>query len=76
MVYEFKRVRQGAKQRRVLVLGAGEAAQLLIAQMLRSGAGYLPVGILDDDETKDGTRIHGVKVLGPTRNLEDVCEKL
>ena len=76
VVYEFTRVRQGAKQRRVLVVGAGEAAQLLIAQMLRSSAGYLPVGILDDDETKDGTRIHGVKVFGPTRNLEDVCEKL
>jgi len=76
VVYELTRVRQGAKQRRVLVLGAGEAAQLLIAQMLRSSAGYLPVGILDDDEAKKGTRIHGVKVIGPTRDLDKVCSKL
>jgi len=76
VAYEFTRVRQGAKQRRVLVLGAGEAAQLLIAQMLRSGAGYLPVGILDDDEAKKGTRIHGIKVLGPTKDLDGACEKL
>jgi len=76
VVYEFTRVRQGAKQRRVLVVGAGEAAQLLIAQMLRSGAGYLPVGILDDDKTKKGTRIHGVKVLGSISDLDEVCSKL
>ena len=76
VLYEITRVRQGAKQRRVLVLGAGEAAQMLIAQMLRSSAGYLPVGILDDDPAKNRTRIHGVKVFGPTRDLDEVCSKL
>ena len=76
VLFEFTRVRQGAEQRRVLVLGAGEAAQLLVAQMLRSSAGYLPVGILDDDGAKKGTRIHGVKVFGPTRNLAEVSSKL
>jgi len=76
VLYEVTRVRQGAKQRRVLVLGAGEAAQMLIAQMLRSSAGYLPVGILDDDPAKKGARIHGVKVFGPTRDLDEACEKL
>ena len=76
VLYEVTRVRQGAKQRRVLVLGAGEAAQMLIAQMLRSSAGYLPIGILDDDPAKNGTRIHGVKVFGPTRDLDEACLKL
>ena len=76
VLYELTRVRQGAKRRRVLVIGAGEAAQILVAQMLRSSAGYLPVGILDDDETKQGTRIHGVKVFGPARDLYEVCSKL
>ena len=76
VLYEVIRVRQGAKQRRVLVLGAGEAAQMLIAQMLRSSAGYLPIGILDDDPAKNGTRIHGVKVFGPTRDLDEACLKL
>jgi FlaA1/EpsC-like NDP-sugar epimerase len=76
VLYEITRVRQGAEQRRVLVLGAGEAAQMLIAQMLRSSAGYLPVGILDDDPAKNGARIHGVKVFGPTRDLDKICSKL
>jgi len=76
LLYEFTRVRQGAEQRRVLVIGAGETAQLLVAQMLRSGAGYLPVGILDDDEVKKGTRIHGVQVLGPTKDVQRVSSEL
>ena len=76
VLYEVTRVRQGAKQRRVLVLGAGEAAQMLIAQMLRSSAGYLPVGILDDDPAKNGARIHGVKVFGPIRYLDKISPKL
>lgn len=76
VLYEFTRVRRGAEQRRVLVVGAGEAAQLLIAQMLRSSAGYLPVGILDDDETKKGTLIHGVRVFGPTRDVQEISSAL
>ena len=76
LLYEFTRVRRGARQRRVLVVGAGEAAQLLIAQMLRSGAGYLPVGILDDDEAKKGTRIHGVQVFGSTRQVANISSAL
>jgi FlaA1/EpsC-like NDP-sugar epimerase len=76
LLFEFSRVRQGAKQRRVLVLGAGEAGQLLVAQMLRSSAGYLPVGILDDDITKKGTRIHGVEVLGKTDDVEALASNL
>ena len=76
VLYEVTRVRKGAKRRRVLVLGAGEAGQILIALMLRSGAGYLPVGILDDDPAKKGTRIHGVRVFGSTSDLDEVCSKL
>ena len=76
LLFEFSRVRQGAKQRRVLVLGAGEAAQLLVAQMFRSSAGYLPVGILDDDITKKGTRIHGVEILGKTDDVEALASNL
>ena len=76
VLYEFTRVRGGAEQRRVLVVGAGEAAQLLIAQMLRSSAGYLPVGILDDDKAKKGTLIHGVQVLGQTQDVQEISSAL
>lgn len=75
LAYEFSRVRQAVDRRRVLVVGAGEAAQLLVAQMLRS-AGFLPVGIVDDDTFKWGARIHGVEVVGGTIDVGAIAREL
>lgn len=51
----------GAK--RVLVLGAGRAAEALLRDLRSSGA-WEPVGILDDAERLHGTKLRGVPVLG------------
>ena len=48
----------------VLVLGAGEAAEKLIAELARSQEWRI-VGLLDDDPVKQGRDIHGIRVLGP-----------
>ena len=72
LTFEFYRVRQGGERVRVLVVGAGDAAQTLVAQMLRSGAGYLPVALVDDDAFKWGTRVHGVEVIGSTSDLAPI----
>jgi len=76
LLYEFSRVRKGLQRRKVLVVGAGEAAQLLISQMLRSGAGYTPVGIVDDDRFKRETRIHGVEVYGAIKDAGTIASQL
>ncbi|HXM22094.1 MAG TPA: nucleoside-diphosphate sugar epimerase/dehydratase [Terriglobales bacterium] len=49
------------KKRRVIVAGAGEAASLLIREMLRTE--FVPVACLDDDVFKHGAKIHGVPVV-------------
>src|SRR5699024_7808324 len=50
---------------RVLVVGAGDAAESLIRQMLSNPDGeYLPVGLIDDDPSKRHLSIHGVRVRG------------
>ncbi|HDQ72083.1 MAG TPA: polysaccharide biosynthesis protein [Chloroflexi bacterium] len=50
---------------RVLVMGAGEAGAMIVREMQENpGVGLLPVGLLDDDPSKQGLRIHGVPVLG------------
>jgi FlaA1/EpsC-like NDP-sugar epimerase len=50
------------QKRRVIVAGAGEAASLLIREML--GTEFVPVACLDDDVFKRGAKLHGVPVVG------------
>ena len=53
--------------RRVLIVGAGEGGRLVLREVLRNPElGLRPVGFLDDDPTKLGSRVDGVKVLGTT----------
>jgi len=59
-----------ARGKEVLIVGAGDAGQLLIREMQRNRQlHYTPIGLIDDDPRKRGTRIHGVRVLGTTDDL-------
>ncbi len=59
-----------ARGREVLVVGAGDAGQLLAREMRRNRQlAYTPVGFVDDDVRKKNLRIHGVRVLGTTDEL-------
>ena len=57
----------------VIVVGAGDAGQLVVKEMQRNPAlGYTPIGLLDDDPRKRNLRLHGVRVLGTVAELEHV----
>jgi FlaA1/EpsC-like NDP-sugar epimerase len=59
-----------ARGKEALVVGAGDAAQLVIKEMLRNpGLGYTPIGIVDDDSRKKNMRLHGIRVLGTIDEL-------
>jgi FlaA1/EpsC-like NDP-sugar epimerase len=59
-----------ARGKEVLVVGAGDAGQLVIREMQRNRQlGYTPIGLIDDDPRKKNLRIHGVRVLGTTEEL-------
>jgi len=59
--------------RAVIVVGAGDAGQLVIKEMQRNPAlGYTPIGLLDDDPRKRNLRLHGVRVLGTISELEHI----
>lgn len=54
----------------VLLIGAGDAAELFIRDLKRSReSAYAPVGILDDKGTRVGRQIHGVPVMGDLSRL-------
>jgi FlaA1/EpsC-like NDP-sugar epimerase len=62
-----------ARGKEVLIVGAGDAAQLIVREMLRSPAlGYTPIGLVDDDPRKKNLRLHGVRVLGTTADLPEL----
>jgi FlaA1/EpsC-like NDP-sugar epimerase len=72
MLYEHARAQitgSDAEIRRAIVLGAGEAARLLVAGIHQQG--WIVLGCLDDDSAKQGARIAGVPVLGPIDALRD-----
>jgi FlaA1/EpsC-like NDP-sugar epimerase len=59
-----------ARGKEALIVGAGDAGQLIIKEMLKNRAlGYTPIGLVDDDARKSNLRLHGVRVLGTTADL-------
>jgi FlaA1/EpsC-like NDP-sugar epimerase len=59
-----------ARGKEVIIVGAGDAAQLVIREMQRApGLGYTPIGLIDDDPRKKNLRLHGVRVLGTSAQL-------
>ncbi len=59
-----------ARGKEVIIVGAGDAAQLILREMLKNPAiGYTPIGLVDDDPRKKNLRLHGVRVLGTTSEL-------
>ena len=62
-----------ARGREVIVVGAGDAAQLIVKELLRSPSlGYTPIGLVDDDPRKKNLRLHNVRVLGTTQELPKI----
>jgi FlaA1/EpsC-like NDP-sugar epimerase len=59
--------------RRVLIVGAGDAGDMIVREMHKS-VGYRPVGFVDDDPSKLGRTIHGIKVLGSRADLPRVVQ--
>lgn len=61
--------------RRVLVYGSGEDGMLLLRHLRHhSGLGRTVVGLLDDDPSRHGCHVQGVKVLGGPEDLSRLCQ--
>jgi FlaA1/EpsC-like NDP-sugar epimerase len=64
-----------SRSKRVLLVGAGFAAEMVIRELARPESGCLAVGCVDDDRTKIGIHIQGVPVLGAIKEIETLAQK-
>lgn len=61
------------EQKKVIIVGAGEAGSVLVRHMQRHpDGGYRPIAFLDDEPAKYGLMVHGIKVVGNTRMIPKV----
>lgn len=74
---KMEEARNGARKIPVLLLGAGDEAELFIRAMARGeGAEYQVVGIVSLSGTRIGRAIHGIEVLGTAEELPILAERL
>jgi FlaA1/EpsC-like NDP-sugar epimerase len=58
--------------RKVLLIGAGSAAQTVVREIRRPGSEHAAIGYVDDDHSKVGLKIEGVRVLGTVDQLSEI----
>lgn len=74
LYYEEFLSEEPAGQKRLLIVGAGDAGEALLREILRMRVEqYQVVGFVDDDPAKKGISIHGINVLGNVDQLPDIC---
>jgi FlaA1/EpsC-like NDP-sugar epimerase len=63
-------------EKNTLIVGAGHEGASLVRDLKQNAeVGCNPVGIIDDDSSKIGIKIHGVKVVGTTKSLAEMIKK-
>lgn len=64
------------QRKRILIIGAGDAGSALIKEITNSKEVSMQIaGIIDDNPSKKGTYIHGVRVFGGRDCIREVCEE-
>src|SRR3989344_1897040 len=64
------------KKDRTLIVGAGDAGEQILRNMLSLKSGhYNTVGFVDDNKIKQGVQIHGIKVLGKISDIPEIVIK-
>jgi FlaA1/EpsC-like NDP-sugar epimerase len=71
----WQRSRPQRPRQRVLLIGAGQAGALVVQESRQNADLALEiVGFVDDDRTKVGRTVEGVKVLGTTAQLVNIAQ--
>ncbi|MBV8051600.1 MAG: polysaccharide biosynthesis protein, partial [Acidobacteriaceae bacterium] len=71
-----ERAKTDPSQPKTLIVGAGRAGSAIARELrVNPDLGFYPLGFVDDDASKLGIRINGIKVLGKTDSLSHLIKK-
>ena len=74
--YEELRPLSVVSQTRLLIVGAGDTADSILREIIRTSEDrYRVVGFVDDDASKKRSRIRGIEVLGETEQIREICKQ-
>lgn len=60
------------EKKRLLLIGAGDAAEKVLREIYENKQlPYQAIGLVDDDPTKIGLKLHGIPVIGLSEDLEE-----
>jgi lipopolysaccharide/colanic/teichoic acid biosynthesis glycosyltransferase len=72
-------IRRGAieARERVLIVGGGEGGQFMswLLHNSKTAGAFHPIGFIDDDLYKQGTRIHGLNVIGKRDDIQRLVKE-
>ncbi len=76
-MYRDYYIKTKQEKKRALIIGAGAAGSMLVRQFMKNhDAEIMPVGFVDDDPKKQRLQIYGVTVVGRTKDIPKLVEKL
>ena len=76
LYYEEFNAEVSTGMKHFLIIGAGDAGEALLREIMRMKVEqYDVVGFIDDDPAKQGMSIHGVSVVGMVDDMPDICKK-
>lgn len=63
--------------KRTLIVGAGSAGEAVLKEIYKNkDLNNLPIAFLDDDPTKIGSRLSGIKIIGPIADISKFIDDL
>lgn len=76
-IEKCKQITPSSPKKKILLIGVNDQADLFIRETQRSShSKYEILGLIDDQKSRIGRRIHGIAVLGTIENLAHIIKKL
>jgi len=80
-LHGFKKANRNGKNNKIsanpiLMIGASDAGEQIARHIISSSdTSYSLIGFIDDNPTKQGLLIHGIKVMGKIKNIPEIVKK-